>query len=104
MIISMAVILTIFEISCVRTYPKLSTLRWVRSLLPLLIWLSRDMEDLGRIATNLGKQINELHFQSVTRAFAPVRNTLAVVAKDDASRVSITLQARLCQGDWIPGI
>ena len=51
----------------------------------------RDMEDLGRIATNLGKQINELHFQSVTRAFAPVRNTLAVVAKDDASRTEYNI-------------
>jgi hypothetical protein len=51
----------------------------------------RDMEDIGRIATNLGKQINELHFQSVTRAFAPIKNTLSTVAKDDASRVEYNI-------------
>ena len=51
----------------------------------------RDMEDLGRIATNLGKQINELHFQSVTRTFAPIKDTLSAVAKDDASRVEYNL-------------
>jgi len=51
----------------------------------------RDMEDIGRIATNLGKQINELHFQSVTRAFAPIKNTLSTVAKDDASRTEYNI-------------
>jgi hypothetical protein len=59
----------------------------------------RDMKEISAIATNMGKQISEIHLRAVADLFAPIKSELSLVAKDPAAltehNIALAVNARI---------
>lgn len=58
----------------------------------------RNMKEIGPIATQIGKNINEMHLQATNKFFAPVKDELLAIARDPAALTEFNIADRVNAG------